>query len=124
MKILKILYVVVIILSIIMILTKGFSGNLIVYSYNEADKGIIDGFQGDIYLSMYNCFIIAMIIILTTIITFNKKNKTNKKILLFVLIILLSLYIPIGIHSYSGGFAGITNENNIYLWNILNYLVK
>ena len=120
----KVFYVVVIILSIIMILTKGFSGNIIVYSYNDADIGIVDGFQGNVFLSTLNCIIIAIIMILTIIMTFNKKNKINKKLLLFVLIILLSLCIPIGIHSYSGGFAGTINEDNLYLWNIPRYLVR
>lgn len=123
-KISVVFYVVLIILSIIMILTKGFSGNIIVYSYNDWDKGIVDGFQGEISLSMLNCLIIAVIMILIIILTFNKKNKINNKLLLFILIILLSLCIPIGTHSYSGGFAGTINEDNIYLWNIPIYLVR
>lgn len=120
----KIFYVIIIILSIIMIFTKGFYGSIIIYSYNDADRGIIDGFQGNVFLSMINCFIIAIIMILTIIITFNKNNKINIKWLLFVAITLLVLYIPIGIHYYSGGIAGIIAENSIYLWNIVSYLVR
>ena len=120
----KIFYVVVIILILIMILTKGFSGNTIIYSYNDADKGIVDGFAGQISLSILNCFIIAIIMILTIILTFNKKNTINKKILLLILIILLSSCIPVGTHSYSGGIAGTINADNINLWNIPIYLVR
>lgn len=120
----KIFYVIVIILSIIMVLTKGFDGNMIIYSYNDADIGIIDGFQENVFLSILNCFVVAIIIILTIIMTFNKNNKINIKWLLFVLTILLALSIPIGIDSYSGGFAGIIDEKNIYLWNIAFYLIR
>lgn len=120
----KIFYVIVIILSIIMVLTKGFDGNMIIYSYNDTDIGIIDGFQGNVFLSILNCFVVAIIIILTIIMTFNKNNKINIKWLLFVLTILLALSIPIGIDSYSGGIAGIIDEKNIYLWNIAFYLIR
>ena len=118
----KIFYVIVIIISIIMIFTKGFDGNMIIYSYNDADIGIIDGFQGVACLSIANCFVIAIIIILTIIMTFNKNNKINIKWILFMITILLALCIPIGIDSYSGGFEGIIDEQNIYLWNIVRYL--
>ena len=54
--------------------------------------------------------------------TFNKNNKINIKWILFITTILLALCIPIGIDSYSGGFAGITDERNVYLWNVIFYL--
>ena len=118
----KIFYVIVIIINIIMIFTKGFDGNVIIHSYNDADVGIIDGFQGNVWLSIINCFVVAIIIISTIIMTINKNNKINIKWILFVTTILLALFIPIGIHSYSVGIAGITDEKNIYLWNIAFYL--
>ncbi len=120
----KVFYGVVIFLSIIMILTNGFSGDIIIHSYDDAELGIIDGFQGNINLSIINCCVVASILILTAIITFNKKNKINKKIILFVFIIILSLCIPVGTHNYSGGFAGTINEDNIYLSNIFFYIVR
>lgn len=120
----KVFYVVVIILSIVIILTEGFPANIIIDSYDDYDLGIIDGFQGYISLSITNCCIMAIIIILTAIITFNKKNKINKKILVFILIILLSFGIPIGTHFYSGGIAGTINKDNMYLWNISIYLMR
>ena len=118
----KIFYVIAIIISIIMILTKGFDANMMIYSYNDIDLGIIDGFQGNVSLSIVNCFVIAIIIILTIIMTVIKNNKINLKWPLFITIILLALCIPIGIDSYSGGIAGIIDEQNIYLWNIVYYL--
>ena len=118
----KIFYIIMIIISIIMIFTKSFYGNVIIYSYNDADNGIIDGFQGNVFLSIINCFIIAIIMILTLIMTFNKKNNIHVKWLWFVIIILLSVCIPIGVDSYSGGVAGIVAEKNLYLWNLLIYL--
>ncbi len=120
----KMFYITVIIFSIIMILTGGFKGNVNIYSYNDADMGIIDGFQGNVFLSILNCFVVAVIIILTIIMTFNKDNKINIKWLLFVFTILLVLSIPIGIDSYSGGIAGIIDERKIYLWNIPFYLIR
>lgn len=120
----KTFYIIIIILSIIMIFTKGFSGNIIICSYNDADKGIIDGFQGDVSLSIINCFIISVIFILTTIITFIRDNKINIKWLLFVIIILLLFNIPIGTDFYSGGIAGIIGEKSVYIWNLLSYMIK
>lgn len=118
----KIFYVIVIIISIIMIFTKGFDRNIIIYSYNDADMEIIDGFQGDVYLSIINCFIIAIIIISIIIMTFNKNNQISIKWILFMITIILTLCIPVGIDSYSGGIAGIIDEQNIYLWNVMFYL--
>ena len=91
----KIFYVIAIIINIIMIFTKGFDGNVIIHSYNDADVGIIDGFQGNVWLSIINCFVVAIIIISTIIMTINKNNKINIKWILFVTTILLALFIPI-----------------------------
>ena len=124
MKRFKMFYVVVVILNLILVFTKGFSANMLIYSYNYANKGIIDGFQGDVSLSIINCFIIAIIIILTIASTLNKNNKVKVKWLFSLVTIIFALFIPIGIHSYSGGFAGIVADDNMYLWNIVFYLDK
>lgn len=124
MKRFKMFYVVVVILNLILIFTKGFSANMLIYSYNDANKGIRDGFQGDVSLSIINCFIIAIIIILTMASTLNKNNKVKVKWLFNLVTIIFALFIPIGIHSYSGGFAGIVADDNMYLWNIVFYLDK
>ena len=114
-------YVVVMILNLIMAFTKGFSANIIIPSYND---GMIDGFQGYVLLSIINCFIIAIIIILTLTATLNKNNKIKIKWLFCLVTIMIALCIPIGIYSFSGGFWGIIDEDNLYLWNIVLYLVK
>ena len=124
MKRFKMFYVVVVILNLILVFTKGFSANMLIYSYNDANKGIRDGFQGDVSLSIINCFIIAIIIILTMASTLNKNNKVKVKWLFSLVTIIFALFIPIGIHSYSGGIAGIVADDNMYLWNIVFYLDK
>ena len=124
MKRFKMFYVVVVILNLILVFTKGFSANMLIYSYNDANKGIRDGFQGDVSLSIINCFIIAIIIILTIVTTLNKNNKVKVKWLFGLVTIIFALFIPIGIHSYSGGIAGIIDEDNMYIWNIAFYLAK
>ena len=123
MKKFKIFYAIVIIISIVMIFTKGFDANVFIFSYNDADSGIVDGFQGDVWLSIINCFIIAIIIILTIFITFSKNNKINIKWILCIATILLALYIPIGIDFYSGGIAGILDgKEHIFLWDLVFYI--
>ena len=124
MKRFKMFYVIVMILNLILVFTKGFSANLLIYSYNDANKGIRDGFQGDVSLSIINCFIIAIIIILTIITTLNKNNKIKVKWLFGLVTIIFALFIPIGVHSYSGGIAGIIADDNMYLWNISSYLTR
>ena len=121
MKRFKVFYIIVMILNLILVFTKGFSANLIINSYND---GLIDGFQGDILLCIINCLICAIIIITTIITTLNKNNKINIKWLFCLVTIVIALFIPIGIHSYSGGFAGIIDEDNMYIWNIVFYLVN
>ena len=123
MKRFKIFYAIVIIISIVMIFTKGFDANVFIFSYDDADSGIVDGFQGDVWLSIINCFIIAIIIILTIFITFNKNNKINIKWILCIATILLALYIHIGIDFYSGGMAGILDgKEHIFLWDLVFYI--
>lgn len=121
MKRFKMIYVIVMILDLILVFTKGFSANRIIYSYKDGYK---DGFQGNVLLSIINCLIIAIIIISTIITTLDKNNKINFKWIFCLITIMIALFIPIGIHSYSGGIAGIIDEDNMYIWNIVFYLVK
>lgn len=81
-------------------------GTIIIDSYNEADKGIRDGFEGTTSVSIVNCVGIAVITILTIIITFNKNNKVRGKWLYLIIIYFLLLNTIIGVHSYSGGGIG------------------
>ena len=118
----KLFYAIIMLLNLILIFTKGFPANMIIYSYNDANKGIRDGFQGDVSLSIINCFIMSIIIILTIVATLNKNNKVKVKWLFGLVTIIFALCIPIGIHSYSGGIMGIIDEENMYLWNIASHL--
>lgn len=124
MKKYRIFYVIAMIINLVLALTKGFSAKIIIYSYDDRAKGIIDGFQGNVLLSILNCFMIAVIIILTIATTINRNNKMKLKWLFCFATIMTALCIPIGMHSYSGGFAGIIDEDNMYLWNIVFYLDK
>ena len=121
MKKFNIFYIVAMVLNVILIFTKGFPANMIIYSYKDA---VIDGFQGDVSLSIINCFIIAIIIVLTIVATLNKNNKVKVKWLFGLVTIIFALFIPIGVHSYSGGIAGIKADDNMYLWNISSYLSR
>ena len=70
MKKFKILYMLIFIFIAIMILTDGVPGNLNIYSYNYADYGWTDGLQGNLYLSIINCFVILIIIMFMFIFIF------------------------------------------------------
>ena len=124
MKKFKISYILVLVFILTMIITKGFAANLYIHSYNDIDRGILDGFQGNIFISIYNCLIVFIVIIASILITFNKTNKTKNKILLLIILIFLSTYIPIGKDYYSGGVAGISDKKNVYIWNIITYFIK
>ena len=70
-----IFYIIVAILTITMIVTKGFPSNLLMYSYNDAESGIIDGFQGEVSLSQINIIYVSFFTLLTILVTISKKNK-------------------------------------------------
>ncbi len=114
-------YVIAMIIDLVLALTKGFSANIIIHSYNDK---YIARCHGDVLLSIINCFIIAIILILNITVTLNKNNKIKIKWLFCFVTIMTALCVPIGIHSYSGGIAGIIDEDHMYLWNIVFYLDK
>ena len=118
----KIIYIVLLILALVSIITTGFDSNTLIYSYDENDLGIVDGFQGSIYISIINCIILAILFISVLIITIKKENMLRFKWLSCMLLFVIISFIPIGIHMYSGGIAGIIDENSIYWWNILMYI--
>lgn len=122
MKKYKIYYIVVIILTLIMIVTKGFPCNLMMYSYNDADIEIIDGYMGDVSLSTFNIIFVAFFFLLTIIITISKKNNLKHKWLFMSIVIVLMLLVRLGADTYSGGIAGILGDQGIYLWNIWKYI--
>lgn len=117
-----IFYIVVALLTITMIVTKGFPSNLLMYSYDEVEQGIVDGFQGEVSLSQINIIYVSFFTLLTIVITINKKNKLKLKWLFMCIIIGLMFLVRLGIDSYSGGITGILGDQGIYLWNIWNYI--
>ena len=117
-----IFYIIVAILTITMIVTKGFPSNLLMYSYNDVESGIIDGFQGEVSLSQINIIYVSFFTLLTILVTISKKNKLKFKWLFMCIIIGLMCLVRLGIDSYSGGIAGILGDQGIYLWNIWNYI--
>ena len=70
-----IFYIIVAILTITMIVTKGFPSNLLMYSYNDVESGIIDGFQGEVSLSQINIIYVSFFTLLTILVTISIKNK-------------------------------------------------
>ena len=117
-----IFYIIVAILTIAMIVTKGFPSNLLMYSYNDAESGIIDGFQGEVSLSQINIIYVSFFTLLTILVTISKKNKIKLKWLFMCIVICLMFLVRLGIDSYSGCIAGILGDQGIYLWNIWTYI--
>ena len=105
-----------------MIVTKGFPSNLLMYSYNDVESGIIDGFQGEVSLSQINIIYVSFFTLLTILVTISKKNKIKLKWLFMCIVICLMFLVRLGIDSYSGGIAGILGDQGIYLWNIWTYI--
>ena len=105
MKKYKIHYIIIYIIVLILAIAKGFDVNISIINYNDYAKGISNGYQGTIYISIINLIIVLAIWIYSLIITLKKNNKTKYKWLIFIGIILLSLFIPTGLHSYSSGLS-------------------
>jgi len=123
MKKFKIFYIIISIITIAMIITKGFSSTVYIPLYNDSDFGMTGGFQKDLYLSMINAAIVLVIIILLIIVTINKNNNIRNKWLLLIGLIFLSMFIPIGIYSCSSGYNGIVADKNVSVLNIGYYLI-
>ena len=115
MKKFRIIYFIIIILCMLMIFTKGVTPSMVIYE--NTDKDVIDGMYTKDTLSIFNCVTITLIMIFSLLLTCIKKNTAKEKWLYFVVIILLLLFVPLGIHHYEGGFAGKVGENYFYLWN-------
>lgn len=121
MKKFKLFYILTIIISVVMIFTKGFEGNIVIQSYS---MNMADGFSGKILLSPINSIIFGFIIGLTILFTVNKENETKFKwLLLIVIIVLLLLFFPVAIDSGSGGIAGISYESNVGFLQLILYIL-
>ena len=103
MKKFKIYYIIVFLLSLILAISKGFNFSLLITSYSDKN---IDGNQGTLYVLLINLIIVSLIWIVSFIVTLIKKNKINYKWLLFIGLILLTLFIPVSINSYYAKVEG------------------
>ena len=121
MKKFKLFYILIIIISVLMIITKGFEGNIVIQSYS---MNMVDGFNGNILLSPINSIIFIFIIGLTILFTVNKENETKYKwLLLIIIIVILLLFFPVAIDSGSGGISGISYESNVGFLQLISYIL-
>lgn len=119
MKKYKLCYIVILIITLILIYTKGIKEpNFLIYTFN--DNGV-DGYSGENYLYILNIIIIMLNLVTSICLSINKNNKLNKKWLIFVILLIINLFIPIGYTIYSGGISGSSYKSYLYLWNFLLY---
>ena len=114
MKKYKIIYVILFILLLSLICTKGITSGIETSSYGGGQL-IIDGFCGNIILLIYNLILLICILSVSIAITFKKSNNIKYKIPILILIILLGLLIPVTQENRTGGVAGI-HEKNILMY--------
>lgn len=120
MKKYKIMYVILFILLLSLICTKGITIGIETSSYG-GEQLVMDGFYGNTILLIYNLVWIICILSVSIIITFKKSNNNKFKIPILILIILLVLLIPIVQENRSGGFAGIHEKEYFNILNIKIY---
>lgn len=123
MKKYKIIYVILFILLLSLICTKGITIGIETSSYG-GEQLIMDGFYGSTILLIYNLILLICILIVSIVITFKKSNNTKYKIPILILIVLLALLIPITQENRSGGFAGIHEKKYFNVLNIKIYTEK
>ena len=117
------IYLIIMILEVVMILTKGFDTNVLIYSYIDGAE-VADGQSIEIYLSIFNTIIFFLILVVSAIITFNKNNEIKYKKIILFLIILLSLFIDCFVYHITGGIAGENSYYKVGLWYpILNFFM-
>ena len=126
----KVCYIIIIIFCIIMMITKGIEGDIKIFSDDDSQSSrrqeneicivptIADGYQDTVYMSIPNCIIIVIFIIIALLLTINKNNTIKAKWYWLAGIILLAMFIPIAINYHIGGIVVTTKKINIYLWNI------
>ena len=126
----KVCYIIIIIFCIIMMITKGIEGDIKIFSDDDSQSSriqeneiyieptIADGYQDTVYMSIPNCIIIVIFIIIALLLTINKNNTIKAKWYWLAGIILLAMFIPIAINYHIGGIVVKKKKINIYLWNI------
>lgn len=117
----KIFYSIIFILIFTLILTKGIRAEIIVNINSIGD--LIDSITKFNSILIINIVLIVLIIISSLIITLKKDNNYKLKWIIFIIIILLSLFIPIATKNMVGGEAGFNEKEYLYIKDI-NYFFK
>ena len=122
MKKYKIIYIVLILICIVMIVTKGITVGTTIKKFGSQEMANIDGDYGYIDIFIFNICILLTIFIVSVCATFNKKNAIKFKYVILLGIFILLLWIPVGIQYNLGGSQLILGREtyisliNIYLF--------
>ena len=114
----KLYYWIIFGLVLIMAITKGFNIIIPINAYgNGASKG-------DISILLLNFIFVLTIWILSFILTISKKNTIKFKWIILITIIVISLFIPVGIHSYYAGIVGKYNKDYVGLLTFIKLVIS
>ena len=87
------------------------SGNVVMASATS------DAITKEVFISALNCLFIAISIAAVSTITFYKKNTLRIKKFLWMITLLLLLCVPLGIIETSGGYGGIFERKEFYIFD-------
>ncbi len=121
MKKYKIIYIVLILICIVMILTKGITVGTTIKEVGSQEIANIDGDYEYIDILIFNIGILLAILIVSVYVTFNKKNIIKLKYVILLCVFILLLWIPIGMQHNMGG-SQITLGRETYISLINMYL--
>ena len=115
MKKYRIIYVIMYLILLVLIFTKGIDIGFELYSHS--DKYVIDGFNETNIVLIFNFSIIVAILIASLIITFSKNNIIKYKGIIIGILIILVLFIPVFVEHITGGEMGANKEiyKNIFM---------
>ncbi|MBQ2639434.1 MAG: hypothetical protein IJF92_01550 [Bacilli bacterium] len=117
MKKFKMWYWIIFVFVLIMAITKGFDISIPINAYGSGN------FKGDISILLLNLILVLVIWIFLFIVTINKKNTIKSKWLILIGIIFISLFIPVGIHSYYAGVIGKYNKDYVGLFSFIKLII-
>ncbi len=119
MKKYKIIYIVLILICIVMIITKGITVGTTIKEFGSQEMANIDGDYGYIDIFIFNICILLEIFIVSVCVTFNKKNNIKFKYIILLLVFILLLWLPIGMqHNMGGSQLILGRETYISLINM------
>ena len=119
MKKYKIIYIVLILICIVMIVTKGITVGTTIKKFGSQEMANIDGDYGYIDIFIFNICILLAIFIVSVCVTFNKKNNIKFKYIILLLVFILLLWLPIGMqHNMGGSQLILGRETYISLINM------